>query len=139
MVKQPIDNIKIKDDLEILIRLYYNYRILKEKENKEFNFLNEDNSNTMYLINNNWIEKYKSFYEYNDLVNYLKTNKNDKVYTINEGILSKEYIDNFISNLPSNYINKKKKKNLIHQIKLISMRLLFSKEHKKVKKKNFHI
>ena len=96
MVKQPIDNIKFKDDLEILIRLYYNYRILKEKENKEFNFLNEDNSNTMYLINNNWIEKYKSFYEYNDLVNYLKANKNDKVVVIlvknDEGKLASKII-----------------------------------------------
>ena len=63
LVNQPCNNYKFKDDLEILIRLYYNYRYLKEKENIEFDVLNKEKSESVYLVNNNWIEKYKSFYE----------------------------------------------------------------------------
>jgi len=100
MVKQPFNNNKfkdIKDDLEILIRLYYNYRFLKEKENKEFNILSEDISESFYLISNNLIEKYKSFYEYNDLENYLKySSKNDKLYKKSLDIISKDYIESII-------------------------------------------
>ena len=44
-------------------------------------------------MNNNWIEKYKSFYEYNDLEDYLKQlNKNDKLYATSFDIISKDYI-----------------------------------------------
>ena len=112
MENGPVNNIKFKDDIKILIRLFYNYRFLKEKDNKEFNLLVEDNSESIYLINNNWIEKYKSFFEYDDLKEYLKKlNKNDKLYSTSFDIISDEYIKNIISNLPEDYINKLKTKN----------------------------
>ena len=63
--------IVLKEDLEILIELYYYHKILKSKENKSFKELNDDNKETVYLINNNWIENYKSFFEYKDLENEL--------------------------------------------------------------------
>ena len=111
LVNQPCNNYKFKDDLEILIRLYYNYRYLKEKENIEFDVLNKEKSESVYLINNNWIEKYKSFYEYNDLKDYLKQlNKDDKLYTTSFDIITKDYINKIISNLPMDYINKLKDK-----------------------------
>ena len=74
--------------------------------------LNKEKSETVYLVNNNWIEKYKSFYEYNDLKDYLKQlNKVDKLYTTSFDIITKDYIYKIISNLPMNYINKLKDKN----------------------------
>ena len=101
-----------KKDLEILIRLYYNYRFLKEKENTKFELLNEDNSQMVYLINNNWIEKYKSFFEYRDLKNYLlELNKTFKLYPTNFNSIKEDYIDKIISILPEDYIDKLKKKN----------------------------
>ena len=53
LVNQPCNNYKFKVDLEILIRLYYNYRYLKEKENIEFDVLNKEKSESVYLVNNN--------------------------------------------------------------------------------------
>ena len=105
-------NYPFKKDLEILIRLYYNYRFLKEKENTKFELLNEDNSQMVYLINNNWIEKYKSFFEYRDLENYLlELNKTVKLYPTNFNSIKEDYIDKIISILPEDYINKLKEKN----------------------------
>ena len=110
--KEPFNIYPFKNDLELLIRLYYNYRFLKEKENTKFELLNDDNSEVIYLINNNWIEKYKSFFEYKDLEDYLlQLNKNDKLYKTNSNFISEEYIDKIISNLPEPYIKKLEKKN----------------------------
>ena len=101
-----------KKDLEILIKLYYNYRFLKEKEITKFDLFDPDNSMLIYLINNNWIEKYKSFYEYKDLENYLlQLNKTNKLYPTNFNSIKADYIDKIISILPEDYINKLKEKN----------------------------
>ena len=63
--------IVFKEDLEIIIELYYYHKILKAKENTSFKELDDENKETVYLINNNWIENYKSFFEYKDLENEL--------------------------------------------------------------------
>ena len=105
-------NYPFKKDLEILIRLYYNYRFLKEKENTKFELLNENNSQMVFLINNNWIEKYKSFYEYKELENYLlELNKTVKLYPTNFNSIKEDFIDKIISILPEDYMNKLKEKN----------------------------
>ena len=84
---------------------------MKEKENTKFEYLNEDNSEHIHLINNNWIEKYKSFYEYKDLENYLlQLNKTVKLYPTNFNNIKEDYIDKIISILPEDYINKLKNK-----------------------------
>ena len=85
---------------------------MKEKENTKFEYLNEDNSEHIHLINNNWIEKYKSFYEYKDLENYLlQLNKTNKLYPTTFNSIKADYIDKIISILPEDYINKLKEKN----------------------------
>ena len=68
---QKRNNNEIKNVLEILIRLFYFNKFLKEKDNLEFKTLKKENFHSVYLINNDWLEKYKSFYDYNELENYL--------------------------------------------------------------------
>ena len=98
-----------KADIEILIRLYYYNKYLKERENSKFVGLNKENFSFVYLINNKWIETYKSFYEYDQLINYII--KKNKVPENNDDFLSEQDIDIFISNLPNSYIQKLEKKN----------------------------
>ena len=103
--KKPFNNYEFKNDLEILIRLYYNFRFLKGKRKKEFEPINDENSEVVYLLNNNLIAKYKSFYEYQDLENYL-SQLNDKLNITNFKNISKDNIEKIISNLPGDYIKK---------------------------------
>ena len=98
--------IKFKEDLEILIRLYYFYKNIKNKENTAFNELKEENKETVYLIDNSWLEKYKSSFAYNELENYLNKDENNKTKNT---FVSQELIQKIISNLPNNFINKIKK------------------------------
>ena len=105
---------KFKEDIEILIRLYYYYKELKEKENENFQDLKENtNRETFYLINKSWIEKYFAFYEYNELAKYLNSIKGKKnnnnfpdLLNQNNNFISNESISNIIKNLPDDYIKK---------------------------------
>ena len=78
VINESQREVVFKEDLEILIELYYYHKIIKSKENISFKELNDENKETVYLINNNWIENYKSFFEYKDLENELMNidNKN---------------------------------------------------------------
>lgn len=98
--------LKFKADFEILIRLFYYNRFLKEKNNLDFKNLNQENYLSTYLINNNWMEKFKSYYEYNDLENYLLQVKDDQSNLFEKDYISEDFITNIISNLPETYINK---------------------------------
>ena len=100
-----------KEDLEILIELYYYHKILKSKENKSFKELNDDNKETVYLINNNWIENYKSFFEYKDLENELMNIDNKNPIEIKDIYITDEFIDKKISSLTDSFIEKISKKN----------------------------
>jgi hypothetical protein len=102
----PMDGYSFKTDLEILIRLFYYYRFLKEKDNLDFKPLKVENNRSVYLINNDWIEKYKSFFEYKDLENYLLQLKDDRSNLIDNDFISEDYIRKLITNLPGEYINK---------------------------------
>ena len=93
---------KFKEDLEILIRLYYYYKKLKEKENDSFKELKYENKEIVYLINNSWLEKYKLYFAYNELENYL--NKTQIIQ--NYDFISNDLIEKHISNLSDDYINK---------------------------------
>ena len=109
--KQPCNNYKFKVDVEILIRLYYYNRYINEKVNLKFDYLNKENSRSVYLINNNWLEHYKEFYEYKILENYLNGIKNDNIYSTNDDYISSEDIEKLILNLPMSYIQKLEAKN----------------------------
>ena len=102
--KHPMSEYSFKTDLEILIRLFYFYRFLKEKDNLDFKSLKHENSRSIYLMNNDWIEKYKSFFEYKDLENYLLQLKDDRSNLIDNDFISEEYIHKLITNLPGEYI-----------------------------------
>jgi len=53
----PNQNFKFKKEIEILIRLYYYQKDLKEKNNTS-SYLLDSNKETVYLINKLWIEKF---------------------------------------------------------------------------------
>ena len=118
----PIDNIKCKKDLEILIRIFYYNKYLREKENTSFKDIiiektDENNiaiktNEIVYLINNLWMKEYKSYYEYQDLTNYLR-NKNEYLTD-----LSNEIINKIIDSLPIEYISKINKKIIFNKNKI---------------------
>jgi len=96
-------NMKIifNKDIEILIRIFYYNKYLKEKENEQFYELKKDeNSETIYLINHSWMEEYKSHFDYSSLEDYLLKNYEDCDY------LSNSKINSIIESLPIEYINK---------------------------------
>ena len=94
-----------KNDLEILIRLFYYHKFLKEKDNLEFKTLKQENYKIVYLINNDWIEKYKSFYDYDELENYLLQSKNES-FIIDKDFITEQSIQKITSTLPQSYIKK---------------------------------
>ena len=114
--KNPTNNYSFKADLEILIRLFYYNRFLKQRENSNFGLLNEEHKQTIYSINNDWLEEYKSFYYYKELENYLlQFNQDNKISSTNDDFISKEYIDKIISNLPNEYIKNLEKNGLFNK------------------------
>ena len=104
--KQPNDIIKFNKDLEILVRMFYFNKYLKE--NDAFPILNSENGETVYLINNSWMEDYKSFFDYQSLENYLKEKKeySDQTTQNKDYIISENKIKQIIESLPVDYINK---------------------------------
>ena len=102
--------IKFNKDIEILIRIFYYNKYLKDNENDTFITLNQENKETIYLIHNSWMEQYKSHFNYQVLENYLKNKKeyNDSFIKNNNYFInsSNEAINNIIENLPPEYINE---------------------------------
>ena len=98
-----------KKELEILIRLFYYNKFLKEKDNLEFKNIKQENYLSVYLINNDWLEDYKSFYDYKELEYYLLKSKNDS-YIIGMDYISDESIEKIVANLPQSYIKKEEEK-----------------------------
>ncbi len=61
----------INKDLEILVRMFYYNKYLREKENCLFREIKEEeNSEIVYLIHNSWLEEYKSYFDYHSWKNY---------------------------------------------------------------------
>ena len=102
--KHQKDEQNVKNDLEILIRLFYFNKFLKEKDNLDFKPLKKENYQLVYLINNDWLEKFKSFYDYNELENYLLKSKNES-YIIGLDFITEKSIQKIIYTLPETYIN----------------------------------
>ena len=107
-----MENIKIKfkTEIEILIRLFYYYRYLNDKMNSNFVNLSQEASMSAYLINNKWLENFKSFYEYQELEKILQLQLYDKSFTSDYYLLTEKYIDTLIANIPESYINLLKSK-----------------------------
>ena len=97
--------------LEILIRLYFYHKYLKEKKNDVFVELKQGNCETCYLINNSWMEEYKSFFDYHIfrkyLENYLMNKKElSASFSKNNYYLSNDKLNHIFDDLPDDYINK---------------------------------
>ena len=103
-------NFKFKKEIEILIRLYYYHKELKEKKNVS-SYLFDNNKETVYLINKLWIEKFKNFYEYKELELILEQINNSSTLFQDKFYIYDSLIEEIISKLPINYINKNIKKN----------------------------
>ena len=67
----PNDNIKYKKDIEILIRIFYYNKYLREKENLSITELKKEEREEIYLIHDSWMKEYKSHFEYKYLEDYL--------------------------------------------------------------------
>ena len=106
------EQIKFKDDLEILIRIFFYNEYLREKENNSFKKLNSaENCETVYLINDLWMKEYKSYFNYQYIEDYLISEKEYLNAFIKDNYyLSNELIKNIMTNLSKNYINKINKK-----------------------------
>jgi len=109
--KISYDKILFKIDLEILIRIFYFNKYLREKENNNFIELKKEDSEIVYLINNSWMEEYKDYFNYKTLEDYLINNHQYTELIIkSKYYLSRETIKQLIENLPSEYINNINKK-----------------------------
>ena len=93
----------IKKILEILILIYYHEKYLS-KGNNTFSEYQK-----YYLINPEWIEIYKEFYYYNDLVNLLKNYD----FEIKKNEINYLKIDNYVNFLVSRFYKNYKHFNII--------------------------
>ena len=117
---------KRKNDIEFLLRVYFHFNNIKNTSNKF-----GPNSNC-YFINSNLLEKYKEFYEFNNLENQLnslrfqsiinkyKTQKTQHISSQNVNILLKKIIP-LISNEYKNRIKNKDNKNFIEETNKIDL------------------
>ena len=106
-----------KIHFEILTRLFIYYKEIKQKEVKQFFELKEENAESVFLINNEWVENFKYFFEYKDLEESLdKLSEN-----LNNDNNSDEIYNNIISKFPTEYIFKMLNKltnNNLNEIKI---------------------
>ena len=103
IIKNYFQN-KYKNHIKILIELFIFHKNINT--NLSFKELNEENKNTYYLINNIWIENFKSFFEYNELKKYIHLFYDKNPNIKNDISLSEDNKDKIISNLLFSYINK---------------------------------
>ena len=108
---------KYKYQLEILLRLFLYYKDIKEKEKNGITELSEKNKEIVYLINKEWIEKFKIFFEYENFKLFIS--KEYDLDKINSNCQD-EILENVIENLPPEYLNKIKNKIANNSINTIS-------------------
>jgi hypothetical protein len=94
---------RIKQQIEILILIYYYEKLVKNNDmpnSIQYNY---------YIINSEWIEKYKNYYYYNDFSKLLNKEKNNS--NINFNIIdsykkeyTEKYFKEYIKILPQNVL-----------------------------------
>ena len=110
--------IQFKIEIKILINLFFYFEELKGQlipQNSEFN---PNNKNIIYLISKTWIEKYKSFFNYDKLKSHLIEKQYlsiKKPYNNDENKIE-ELIEKIESELPNEYIDKINNINNINNI-----------------------
>ena len=114
-----IKKIQFKIEIKILINLFFYYEELKDQlipQNPEFN---PNNKNIIYLISKTWIEKYKSFFNYDKLKSHLIEKQYlsiKKSYNNDENKIE-ELIEKIESELPKEYIDEINNINNIFELK----------------------
>jgi hypothetical protein len=94
-------NFKFKKEIEILIRLYYYHKKLKETKNAS-SFLFDDNKEIVYLINKLWMEKFKIFFAYKEIELILEQiNISESLYK-DKNLICDYFIEDIISYFPLN-------------------------------------
>ena len=97
---QPTLNIQSKNNIEFLLRLYFYYKFFKERINNPIG--NLQNPEIGYIINKDLIEKYKEYYNYNELINFCDL----RAMEINSTKELENSLDNLIRNLPNKFIEE---------------------------------
>ena len=105
-----LSNFKYKIEIEILIRLYYFNKELKEKKNM-YSCLLYYNKETVYLINKLWIEKFKNFFEYKEIELILEKIDISTTLYQDKNLICDYFIEEIISYFPQNYFITIIKKN----------------------------
>ena len=111
----PKDNINEKDEkiIEIILLIYQFNKDLKNEINNSLNFKNNEeyknkiNYNKCYLIRKEWLNKFKNFYSYNKIEEYIKNKDLSEIDTndIKMNNLIKEIINHTkIENVNNNSI-----------------------------------
>ena len=108
--------LKIKEEILNMIRIYLYNKDIMNKIDKSQNKENNDEKNNVhifseqcFLINKDYLEKYKEYYSYKDIQDYL--DKNNNILNNKENIYSKENIDSIYEKIQKeeffkNYFNK---------------------------------
>ena len=99
-----ISDIKIeyKKHLEILMRLLIYQNEKKEKINNFFADLNEQKKESVFLVNSDWIEKFKYFFESEYINSYLNNKYKSNINSNDDDKIFEEVI----ANIPGRYFNK---------------------------------
>ena len=99
---------KYKKEIEILVGYIIFYRKIREKEENALSSFEQENKERIFLINNDWMKKFKEFFEFNELESYVleKLNKEKINFDI------EEKFDEIISNIPDEYFKKFKNKTI---------------------------
>jgi len=101
---QNIINLQSKNNIEFLLRLYFYYKSFKERFNNPIT--NKQNQETGYIINKDLIEKYKEYYNYNELKKFCDS-KTIEVKSLEEFENSFEDLSRILPNTYIEEINKK--------------------------------
>ena len=128
---------KYKDHIEILIRFFIYQKELAEGENRCFSGLTEQNKESVFLINSEWLKNLKEFFEYRKLEQFLikyleqekiNSNKDDKYYEIILSKIPNEYFNEFICK------NEKKfEEKIIKDINCESYKIKFEEKLNEIK------
>ena len=114
------NNINDLMDLKILIKIFCFQKELFDIIKNGNKIIN--NKEKIFLINNKTIKKYKNYFEYNILYDYLINNNEllkkilSKHKEINHEKIDDKLLDKLIKNIPENYIEKIKKLNNIEKL-----------------------
>ena len=116
-----------KESIKILIKIFIYNQELKDKSNSVFKKIEKNNKDVIYLLNNLWLEKFQSLFEYKELENHLKN-----IFIKDKTKINYNSIEEIFSNLPYGYINKIKNKDIAmlnNRIKGIELEKYVDKEN----------